>query len=152
LRHGFIYPFTSTAKRAMFGQRRDQRYTITWSEGCCVVRHIMKSDNWPHILQWHYQLRTLLWSDSLPLHWTFKWGRNCPWLLPTGWCYCTHSSCFHDATVWFVRGQNNFKGLGHLGRPNHPLIIVCGEQWKAQFTKIVLNTLFELKEAIANFI
>jgi hypothetical protein len=29
LRHGFIYPFTSTAKRAMFGQRRDQRYTIT---------------------------------------------------------------------------------------------------------------------------
>jgi hypothetical protein len=46
-----------------------------------MVLNMTKLDNWPHILQWHCHLGTLLWSDSSPLHWTFKWGQNCPWLL-----------------------------------------------------------------------
>jgi hypothetical protein len=87
----------------------DQGYTITWSKAWCVMRYITKSDNRSHTLRWHYQLGTLLWSDSLPLHWTFKW-RNCLRILPTGCCCCTHSSCFHDATSRCGRGQNNFKG------------------------------------------
>lgn len=41
-----------------------------------MVCHITKSDNWPHILPWHCQLGILLWSDSLPFHWTFQWGWN----------------------------------------------------------------------------
>jgi hypothetical protein len=49
-----------------------------------------KLGNQPHILWWH-QLRTLLWSDSLPLHWTFMWGQNCQQLLSTGCYYCTHT-------------------------------------------------------------
>jgi hypothetical protein len=75
-----------------------------------VVRHITKSDKRPHNLRWHYHVGTLLWSDCVPLHWTFKWGRNCSRPLPAGQCHCTHSSCFHDAALPYVRGQNSFKG------------------------------------------
>jgi hypothetical protein len=64
----------------------------------------------PYILQWHYQLETLLWSDSVSFNWKFKWGRKQPRLLPTGRCSCTHSSCLHDATARCVRGQNSCKG------------------------------------------
>jgi hypothetical protein len=32
-------------------------------------------------------------------------------ILPTGWCYATHSSCFPAATARCARGQDNFKKL-----------------------------------------
>jgi hypothetical protein len=97
VRCGFIYPATSTAKTAAFGRRlkrKRYKYTITWSEFWCVMRHMTKSGNRLNILGRNCQLGTLLCSDSLRLHWTFKWWRNFPWLPLTMRCYCTHSSCF----------------------------------------------------------
>jgi hypothetical protein len=86
-------------------------YTITWSEGWCVAHHIMQLVNRHHILPEYYQLAMMLWSDSLSLHWTFKGRRNCPRVLPTGRCYCTHSLCFHDVTARCVRGQKISKDI-----------------------------------------
>jgi hypothetical protein len=72
MRHGFIYPVTSTAKTAAFSQRLIRERSKIHH----LVIRILVSENRPIILRWHYQLWRLLWSDSLPLHWTFKWERN----------------------------------------------------------------------------
>jgi hypothetical protein len=123
------------------------------SQGWCVVHSVTKLDNGPRVFWWRDQLGTLLWSDSLPLHWAFKLGRICLRLLPTGQCYCKCSSCFHDATVQCVWGQNNFKG--HLATMvtrscTHWLFsVVPNERCSLQGQS---SHFFELKEAIADFI
>jgi hypothetical protein len=60
--------------------------------------------------------------------WIFKWEQNCLWLLPTGRWYSTHSLCFHDTTVWCVRGENDFKGClaTTVARSYTPWLLVCG--------------------------
>jgi hypothetical protein len=126
----------STAEWDAFGQRLIRMWgTITWTVGWCVARHITKSDNWPHILRWHYQVGTLLWSDSLLLHWTSKWERNCPRLLSAGGvggCYCTHAQFVFPWRYY----TNNFK-------PNLATTLTRSNsswgKWKAQFAKIVLT-------------
>jgi hypothetical protein len=56
--------------------------------------------------------------------------------------YCAHSSCFSAATARCVRGHNNVN-IWLPPSPNFTLLItVCGDQWKAQFTKRILTLSF----------
>lgn len=146
MRNWLIYPVTSTAKTSAFGHRLTHMSStvhlyMSRRLVCTLLCHIMKSDN----LQWHYQLGALLRRDSLPFHRTCKWGWYCPWLLPTGCCYCTHS---HDDTVPCVQAQNNFKGyFPHLT----PLDYYLWGTIKGAVYKCSLYIL-ELMKAVINFI
>lgn len=50
-------------------------------------------------------------------------------------CYCIHSKRFLGAIMSCFRGQINFKGY----LVTTPFIIICGEEWKAQFIKKILT-------------
>lgn len=57
-----------------------------------------------------------------------------------------HTTRFHDATARCVgRQKKKSKDFGHHVRPiSHSLIIICGEQWRAQFYKDNPHTLLEV--------
>jgi hypothetical protein len=107
MRRCFIYPVTSKDKTATFGRptipmrSRIHHYTIR--------RLVFGAPN--HEIRWSAPYSSMAQSTRnvivkwfCTLHWTFKWGPNCPLLLPRGRCYFTHSSCFHDATARCVQG------------------------------------------------
>lgn len=129
---GFIYPVMSTDKRAAFGHRLIRvRSRVHQKFGVwCPIS--LNGIIGPHNLRRHYELGTLLLSASSSVQWTLEWAWNCPWLLPTERCYCTHSSCSHDAIARCDRGQNTFNG--HSATTVTQLHSPCGQQWKAQFT------------------
>jgi hypothetical protein len=133
VRHGFIYPVMSKRKQPRLSSdwsSWDRGYTITWTEGWCIVRHITKSDNRPHILL-TLSTRNFTLKRFFTHFLALKGGRNCPRLFPTGRCYWNHSSCSHDATARCVPGQNNFKGdlATTVTRSLHSVIIICGAPW-----------------------
>jgi hypothetical protein len=60
LRCGFTCPVTST-------DRGSGRH-LTISEDWFVVHHILKSDNWPHVLRLHRQFGMLFQNDLYPFN------------------------------------------------------------------------------------
>jgi hypothetical protein len=139
MRHGFIHLVMSTAAFVSDLSTWNQQYTTTWSEGWCVVHHIMKSDNWPHILWGHYQLGTLLWSDSLLLHWTFKKDKiACSYFQQDG--TTAHTVRVSMTLLRDVFGDRIIsKDIWPPRAPDVTTTIICGEQQKAQFTKTILT-------------
>lgn len=155
MRYSFNYPVMPT-KMALFGQwvicmrSRRHHYMIRRLE---VVDCIMKSDNWPHILHWFKQLRTLLWIDSLPLPGHLHEDK------------IAHG-CFQQE---FVTGNTSHFYMRLLEDMFRDIIIskdiwppmfldlaplvyyMCGAM-KGKVHKDNPHTLPELKEAIANFI
>jgi hypothetical protein len=57
-------------------------YTTAWSKCWCMVREIIKSGNWSHVLWGFYQLWPFLSTVSESFHPSFKWGWRWPRVLP----------------------------------------------------------------------
>jgi hypothetical protein len=98
-------------------------------------------------------LGTLLFSHSSPLHWAFKWRRNCPRVVPTGRCYCTHSSCSTTLLRHVFRDRIISKGIWLSQSPDlaHPDYCMWGAVESAVH-KDNSHTLRELTESIVDCI
>jgi hypothetical protein len=133
MRRGFIYRLHRQEKQSRLADDQSplhQGYTVTLSGGWCVLRHITKLDNRPHILRQHCQLETLLWTCSEPLHRTFKWDEIA-------------RRYFQEDTahVSLTRLRHVF-GDRIISKDICPTLspyAICGEQWKAKFAKTILT-------------
>lgn len=145
MKRDFIYPVTSAAKSEAFGQRIIRMRSGTHGQKVGVWWAISRNRR----IGLHQMLGTFLRDHFCPFtgHWNED-ETDCGYLQRDG---ATAHTPHVPMTLLCSRSEKFKRTFSHHNLPtSHSLIISCGQQWKAQFTKTNLQSLLELKEDFTN--